>query len=450
VSDDFDALRLRLEDLCGRANVGADLHTNSAFVVDGVCPSLTVRPRTQDEVAGVVSACAAAGAALIPWGGGTAMSAGNPPERADVVVCLDRLDRVVEFDAPNLCVTVEAGATLASLCGILAEKAERLPLDPAGGDRTTVGGLVAADQSGPSRLLHGTPRDWVLGMRVVLPNGERVRCGGRVIKNVSGYDMNKLFIRSFGTLGVITEVTFRLLPSASVRATVVGLFRDQTAAASVVEGIKGSFLLPQALELLDPAALVLAAPAMGIDNGHDFGLVAGFAGSAATVDRQVRDSKAMVTAHGGSPRFLGDEASTTAWEALADPFRRLPAVPLRVICKVAVPIGATGELMESVRHIASANGVFSAAAAHVASGVVRMALLASDNDLSSVVETVNQLRQHAEHAGGSLVLWEAPPRIKAVVEAWGRTGSGIAVMRRVKARFDPKRICSPGRFVGGI
>ena len=215
------------------------------------------------------------------------MGTGNRPERVDVVVRLDRLDRIVEFDPDNLCVTVEAGMPLARLQELIAEKKVLLPLDPPDGARVTVGGLVAANLSGPRRLQHGTIRDWVLGMRVVLPDGERIRCGGRVIKNVSGYDMNKLFIRSFGTLGIVTEVTVKLLPMPAAQASVMGLFPDLSGAAAVVEKVLASFLLPEALDLLDPGALDLLAPALGHGATGGFALVAGFTGSREVVARQV-------------------------------------------------------------------------------------------------------------------------------------------------------------------
>ena len=192
------------------------------------------------------------------------MGLGNRPARVDAIVQLDRLDRIVEFDAANLCVTAEAGMRLAALQATLAQEKEILPLDPPADSKVTIGGLVAANQSGPTRLLYGTARDWVLGMRVVLPDGERVHCGGRVIKNVSGYDMNKLFIGSLGTLGIVTEVTFKLLPLPVMRAGVVGLFRELKQATAIVGKVLESFLLPEALDLLNPETVALLAPRLGL------------------------------------------------------------------------------------------------------------------------------------------------------------------------------------------
>ena len=292
--------------------------------------------------------------------------------RADVVMSLDRLDRIIEFDAANLCVTVEAGMKLAALQTTLAQKREILPLDPPADSKVTVGGLVAANLSGPSRLLYGTARDWVLGMRVALPGGERIHCGGKVIKNVSGYDMNKLFIGSLGTLGIITEVTFKLLPLPAMRAGVVGLFPDLAQATGVVGKTLESVLLPEALDLLDPEAVALLAPRLGLEapvRAH--GLAVALAGSRETVERQVRDFSALFRDAGGRATPLPDGRTVLAWDAIRNVFRFLPVPPaVQVLCKIAVPISRTGELFASAGTLGRRHGLHVAVTAHAGSGIV--------------------------------------------------------------------------------
>ena len=256
---DLEGLQRQLSEIVGGEHVAAG-PAAAACVVDGVAPQLVVHPGTQEAVEAVVAACGSAGAAVAPWGGGTAMGLGNPPARLDVVICLDRLTRIVEFDAANLVVSAEAGVRLADLERVLAAKREFLPLDPARMDRRTVGGVVATNASGPSRLLYGLARDLVLGMRVVLGTGERVRCGGKVIKNVSGYDMNKILIGSLGTLGLITEVTFKLLPMPATRATVAGVFADLAQAGAVDQARLG---------VVPPARGHRAARSAGPGDGRD-------------------------------------------------------------------------------------------------------------------------------------------------------------------------------------
>ena len=451
---DLGGLRGQLEKIVGAEHVSAGPGATVRFAVDGVLPGLTVRPGTQDEVSKVASVCAAAGATMIPRGGGTAMGLGNRPSRADAVVQLDRLDRIVEFDAANLCVTAEAGMRLARLQATLAQEKEILPLDPPTDSKVTIGGLVAANQSGPTRLLYGTVRDWVLGMRVVLPDGERIHCGGRVIKNVSGYDMNKLFIGSLGTLGIITEVTFKLLPLPVMRAGVVALFPELTQATTIVGKVLESFLLPEALDLLNPEAVTLLAPRLGLEApAGAYGLAVALAGSRETVERQARDFAALFRDGGGRVTPLPDGRTVLAWDTMRNVFDLLPVPPgVRVLCKIAVPIGRTGEMLAAAGALGQRHRLNATVVAHAGSGVVWAAYLLGvktppDEVLADALEG---LRREAVAAEGSLILQDAPATLKTRVDAWGKPGDGLDVIRRLKAEFDPRGLCNPGRFLGGI
>lgn len=451
-----DAARLRgqLEQIVGTEHTLAAPNATGKFGVDGVVPGLVVRPGTQDDVANVLAACADADAAVIPWGGGAAMGLGNPPRRADVAVALDRLDRIVEFDAANLCVTAEAGVTLAALQATLAQKREILPLDPPADSRVTVGGLVAANLSGPSRLLYGTARDWVLGMRVALPDGERIHCGGKVIKNVSGYDMSKLFIGSLGTLGIVTEVTFKLLPLPATRAAVVGLFPDLVRAADVVRRTLESVLLPEALDLLDADAVTLAAPRLGLEaSAGSCGVAVAVAGSRETVERQVRDFAGLFRDAGGRATPLPDGRSVLAWDTIRNIFGLLPVPPaVRVLCKIAVPIGRTSDLFAAAGALGRRHGLPVTVTAHAGSGIVWACYLLGPKAPSdeALADALEGLRREAEGAEGSLILHDAPASLKGRVDAWGKPRDGFGVMKRLKADFDPRGLCNPGRFLGGL
>jgi glycolate oxidase FAD binding subunit len=451
---DLAGLRGQLDKIVGAERVGVGPTATVKFSVDGVVPGLVVRPGTQDEVSKVLAACAGENAAVIAWGGGTAMGLGNRPRRADVVILLDRLDRIVEFDAANLCVTVEAGAKLAALQAALAQKKEILPLDPPADAKVTAGGLVATNLSGPSRLLYGTARDWVLGMRVALPDGERVHCGGKVIKNVSGYDMNKLFIGSLGTLGIITEVTFKLLPLPATRAGVVGLFPDLAQATGVVRKTLESVLLPEALELLGPEAVTLLAPRLGLEaQPGAYGLAVALAGSRETVERQVQDFSSLFRDAGGRVTPLPDGRTVPAWDAIRNVFGFLPVPPsARALCKIAVPISRTADLFATAGAVGRRHGLPGAVTAHAGSGVVWACYLVGPKAPPEEVlaDALEGLRREAETAEGSLVVQEAPASIKVRVDAWGKPRDGFDVMKRLKAEFDPRGVCNPGRFLGGL
>jgi glycolate oxidase FAD binding subunit len=448
---ELDGLAQQLREITGGAYVLSG-PAAAEFAVDGVVPRLAVRPGSQKEVEAVVAACAGRGATMLPWGGGTAVGLGNPPAQADVAVSLERLTRVVEFDAANLNVTVEAGVPLRALQAAVAEGREFLPLDPPRADRATVGGILATNASGPGRLLYGTARDLVLGLRVVLASGERIRCGGRVIKNVSGYDMNKVFIGSLGTLGIITEVTFKLLPLPAMRAVVAGVFAELPAA--VIARTLESFWLPEALELLDREALKALAPALGLDGRPGYGLSVSLAGSRETVERQVQDFTACFAEAGALRTATAQgEASVAAWQAVRDVFDRLgrPSGD-QLVCKIAVPIGKTAAFLASAEGLARRLSLPGAAVAHAGSGVVRAAYALASGALQPEVvrDGLDALRREAEGAEGSLVVETAPLAIKRHFDAWGKPGEAFAVMRRLKTEFDPRGLMNPGRFLGGI
>lgn len=449
---ELDRLDRRLAAIVGGEHVGAG-PAAAGFAVDGVAPALCVRPGTQEEVASVMAACAEAAAAVIPWGGGTAMGQGNRPARADVAVVLDRLGRTVEFDAANLNVTVEAGMRLADLEVALGKGRQFLPLDPPAGERATVGGILAANTSGPRRLLYGTARDWVLGMRVVLPDGERIRCGGKVIKNVSGYDMNKLFIGSLGTLGIITEATFKLLPLPAVRRSVCGVFAELGQAAAVVSGVLDSVLLPEALELLDLDAVALLGPALGLD-AAGYGLAVSVAGSGETAERQVRDfTRLFQEAHARATATLPDDRTLPAWRDIRNPFALLPGPPPeRIACQIAVPVSRAAGMLAAAEALGRRHRLRAAVTAHAGSGVVRACYLLGPEapPVEVLASALEELRREAEQAEGTLTLQAAPAALKALLDAWGKPGGAFEVMRRLKADFDPRGLCNPGRFLGGI
>jgi glycolate oxidase FAD binding subunit len=454
VHSDLSNLRGQLEAIVGQDQVVAGVAGTAAFAVDGILPELVVRPGTQDEVSQVVAACARIGAAMIPWGGGTAMGLGNAPTRTQVVIQLDRVNRVVEWDPANLTITAEAGMRLAALQELVAKERAIFPLDPPADHRVSLGGMVAANQNGPSRLRYGTVRDWVLGMRVVLPDGQRIHCGGKVIKNVSGYDMNKLFIRSLGTLGIITEVTFKLLPMPAQWASMIGLFPDLAGARTVVEKAMASFLLPESLDLLNPEAVALLAPSLGIPVAPGtWGIALALAGSPETVARQDRDFAALFQEAGGQVAPVPAGQTSRTWRAIRNLLDGAHADnPARILCKITVPIARTCDLVAAAGELGRRCGLQAAVMAYAGSGVIWALYLPAMDAVpgSPVASALEALRGEAAAAGGSLVLHDAPSPLKRQVDAWGEPGTGLGMMKRLKAEFDPRGLCNPGRFVGGI
>src|SRR5262245_9212476 len=182
------------------------------YAAAGVLPEYVLSPRSIADAAAAIRTASTTGMALIPAGNATHLDVGHPPRRYDAALCTRRLDRILAHDAADMTVTAEAGMTLSALAGVLASQRQWLPLDPACQNDMTIGGLIAADRSGPLRFAYGKVRDWLIGVRVVTADGQVIRGGGRVVKNVAGYDLPKLFAGSFGSLGLVVEATFKVRP----------------------------------------------------------------------------------------------------------------------------------------------------------------------------------------------------------------------------------------------
>jgi glycolate oxidase FAD binding subunit len=354
-------------------------------------------------------------AAVIPWGGGRHMALGNVPGRYDIALRTTKLDRVIEYEPADMTVTVEAGITMAKLQTTLAENGQFLPINAP--SDATIGGVLAAGVSGPSRHAYGLPRDWLIGCRVALADGTLVKGGGRVVKNVAGYDMPKLAVGSIGTLGVIVEATFKLTPVPVVEETLIATWPSLDAALSSIFAA-------------DERSLSLRAVAVGSDGTAAFWL----AGLPAAVER-TRHELAELT-HGASSRWLQGEQSDQWWASAHQV--DAPALSLRIL---VLP----SHVADVLRRIAASD---IHAVAYPTTGLVVVST--AETDIDRLTDIISEARAFAESAGGSLIVTSAPVEVKDRVDVWGDAGSALPVMRRLKEQFDPRRTLNPGRFVGGL
>lgn len=384
--------------------------------VAGLTPSLVVSPSTVDDVAAALALANDAGAAVIPWGAGGRMHVGMPPERYDLALDLRRLDRVVEYEPADLTVTVEAGIALDDLQRRLGEHGQWLPLDPPRGPHDTVGGLLATNASGPSRHRYGTARDLLIGIRVALPAGELVKAGGRVVKNVAGYDLGKLHIGALGTLGVIVQASFKVAPLPAASADV-----HLDAPLSDVMSITSRLI--EARLAVESLVVSKAAGASAWD------LHIRFAGSAAAVERSQRELVGLAPNKAeSSDVHLG---ATLTLVQSGTVVLRASVLPTTVTetCLATAAIGA-------------------AVVAYPTAGIVYGAW----PDAGSVsADALRDLRSHAVESGrGALILERGPVELKRTLGVWGNPRADFALMRHLKDEFDPKRILNPGRYVGGL
>ena len=394
-------------------------------------PRHSVTPESPSEAAHVLSEARKAGRAVVPWGNGTAQTHGANPNKYDLVCLTHGMASIVEYEPADLVLTIGAGAMIADVQATLREHGQFLALDgvPAA---ATIGGIVATNRSGSSRLLYGTARDLVLGITAALPNGDVVRSGGRVVKNVVGYDLNKLHIGALGTLGLICEVTVKVHPRPRAEASVVGRFTSLESASTVAHALARSNLSLRAVDIstdLDepPAAFTTVVAAW-------------CSGWPSAVSRQSREV-AMAFRDAGAisvDALSGDDHD--AFRASIEKHRQRPN---RV--KLAVLPDRLGQLQVQVARVLRDAGVANASAIALAGiGVMHVGLDCLDGPLLA------RLRDMAESASGTCVTEAAPDALRTPELAWGRTRDDFRIMERIRDEFDPSRTINPGRFVGGL
>ncbi len=393
-----------------------------ADAVGGVVPRWVVTPSDTAETGALLAATSALGLVVVARGGGTTLSWGAPPERLDVVVDTTSLTGIVEHSSGDLVVVVRAGTRLSELQAALGPAGQRLALDGHHGG-ATIGGLVAHAVSGPSRLLHGTLRDLLIGTTMVRADGVVARSGGKVVKNVAGFDIGKLLHGSWGTLGIITEAAFRLHPRPPaqrwVTVPVAGAEQTGVLTARVLQ----SQTVPAALEVDRPG-------------GGPAELTVMLEGPAATVEGRGE----VVTALLGPGAVAG--GSAPPW------WGRPPGAPGGVLIRVTTEVSGVGHLLGAIDAAASAASLHVHIRGSAGAGSL-LAALAASSEGAAVGAFVARLRREAGKWGGTVVVVDGPLDRLAGIDRWGPV-AGLDLMRRIKDRFDPEHLLVPGRYVGGI
>jgi len=415
------------------------------YAVDGMLPRVVVTPRTVEQVTHIVALTSQHNLSLLTRGGGSRITVGGLPERIDILLETQHLTRLLEHEAPDLTCHVEAGLTLAALQAQLATKGQWLALDPPDAQQATLGGLLASNTCGPKRLRYGSARDLVIGLQVVQANGEVARSGGRVVKNVAGYDLNKLYIGSLGTLGVIVEANFKLQPLPVAERTLLLTYTTAADAMQTVIAVLGSLITPSALELIDSGAASDMDDFFGINlptNGYT--LAINFEGSMTTIDRQVDETRLLARKHGALMNDdLDGEVQSRFWNAVREHMQG------SITCKVAILPSQIAPYMKKVMQICRHHDLEAAIVAHAGNGILYIELRPSDAT-PRLVAAITELRLQAKEARGSLVVECCPAELKRLLNIWGEPGSDFYLMQRLKQQFDPKGTFVKGRFVGGL
>ncbi len=413
------------------------------FAIDGREPQQVVFPESIEQVAETLRSASAQKTAVTPIGAGGFLHIGSLPRRYDLALSLQRMNRVVDYQPTDMTVTVEAGMSLARLQAILGEHGQWLPLDPPFPERATVGGIIAANLSGPSRLSQGTVRDFLLGLRVVTADGTVVKGGGRVVKNVAGYDVPKLYCGSFGTLGVIVEATFKVRPYPERQALCACMFPSAESAMDKVLHLLGTELQPFFMELtnFDP----LAREKGKTPTAH---LFIAFAG----IDEEVGYQVTRLRELSGESSEARQDLAEGKDQAVANALRDFPlAGDAMLRYKASVLPTHVASFYKKAEEEAELRGLSLLLLSHAGSGII-YGHVPHEGSITSekLLSFVDWLRILAKQLGGSLIIEHIDPALKDRVDVWGHVGNSFPLMKRLKETLDPQGILNPGRFVGGI
>jgi glycolate oxidase FAD binding subunit len=415
------------------------------YAVDGMLPRFAIIPETVEQVSHAVALANQQGLTLITRGGGSRLNLGGIPERFDVLIETTILTRLLEHEAPDLTCHVEAGITLAALKAKLATKGQWLALDPPDAQLATIGGILASNASGPKRLRYGTARDMVIGLHVVQASGEIARSGGSVVKNVAGYDLNKLYIGSLGTLGIIVEANFKLQPLPANERTLILTFTNAEDAISTVIALTGSHLIPSAIELIDSNAASDMTDFFGLTlptNGYTLAVI--FEGSTSSIDRHLHETRLLARKNDAllSDDLVGKEQEEF-WNIVREHTQGT------ITCKATVLVSKMASYLKTIKQVCEKHELEAAVVAHAGNGILYIELRPVDATYR-LVEAIKELRLHAQEARGSIVVERCPSDLKRLISVWGEPDQNFFLMQRIKQQFDSRGTFVMGRFVGGL
>ena len=410
-------------------HISDDLTIRQQYTIRNCVPARVAVPHSIEEASHIMQLAAQHGWRVVPWGGGTQQLIGATPTSADLVIVTTALNRVIHHEPNDLTISVEAGMTIGALRSYLANHGQMLPVDPALPDAITVGGAIATAVDGPRRAIYGVLRDMMIGISVLESNGQHSKAGGMVVKNVSGFDMMKLYHGSFGSLALIVSANFKLYPIPTHRGTLIATFAHQQHALDYINDLMASQLTPVTVELIDHTILNAFA--------HDgaWGVALACEGPEAAVARHHHDLSHRAGMHAGTAHWLTGDAHVHCWRIINDASHTQHIAADECLIRWSTLPAFVGDVIQRCHSLCNELGgtISIHARASVGSGYVR-------------IRNANFAVQSAWFAAIPEALWIATSATD-LPHYWHPPAAGLEVMRTIRHEFDPHARLNPGRFV---
>ena len=422
------------------------------YTIEGKKPRIVAFPSTKEEISEILKLANRESLSVIPWGSGTKIGLGNEPSKVDIVISTKGFNRIIEHNVSDLVATAECGLKLNDFQTTLREKNQSLPIDPPHLERgATIGGIIATNDSGPRRLrygtTHGTMRELVLGIKIIRPDGEIAKAGAKVVKNVAGYDIPKLFVGSLGTLGIIIEATVRLYTIPEYSLTCLASFPSIQAAHATALSILNSSLTPTCLELVNSSLSESISTKLHLNlKRNAYVLAIRFESVEKAVKNQAAKLNEIWSNYDGQGSIVEGDTEENFWYEITE-FPSIKGRNSTVVCKASVLIKDVLIVLEKLEGLSKSTGVETLASARAGNGVLIISL---DGDIPNLLQATRSLRQLVSSLNGNIVIQQAPSSVRSEIDVWGEIGSSLTLMKRLKSQFDPNRVMNPGRFVGGI
>ena len=417
-----------------------------SYSIDNIVPSSIEQPTTLEQISDALSRANNQGHAVIPWGGGTRIEVGNIPSSYDIALDLSAFTGEIEHEPGDMTVVANAGVRIGDLNAHLEDQGQQLPFEVRNPAMATVGGSIASNASGHRQSSTGGIRDWVIGMQIVLADGTVTKSGGRVVKNVQGYEMHRLHTGAFGTLGVVSQVAFKLLPTPPEQQSVIAWFDDQDTAQDVGLSLVNGLFNPEAISLIHGPLVqkVIAEAGEASTEEETCVLIIRLGGGVRSIERQVNDVVGTAGANGATGyAVLSDKAAKAAWAILEDSESQSNSI-IRMTSRVSNALTASSKIPtnnpEKNKRISTICDL----------GFGAMTVIADlTNDEESLM-FINSTVQTIKNISGSYLIEKCPVNVKHNMDVFSDVGNSIDLMRRIKNQYDPNRTLNPGRFAGKI